>query len=319
MLSSKKGNLIIGADNHSKFRWWYIAIAILVIIIIAIAGGYAYINAKLHNGTVNIPNVKNAPIIVSKKQQNSDVENILIMGIDMGPANDISHRADMMCVASIHKKTNTLKLASILRDIKVYFPDKKFYGKLNASYNYGGPNETVNMVNSNFKLDIQKYVVIDFSGFSKIIDTVGGVPINLTAKEAAYSYINVGQTAGTYNLDGAHALGYVRTREIDTDFLRTQRQRNVMFAVINKFKNVGIATKLSVANECLGDIQTNIPTTELMGSMLTFESKMNANIPQLEIPTMDDGMYTTETHPQWYWDLDWSREVPKLDDFLYNN
>jgi anionic cell wall polymer biosynthesis LytR-Cps2A-Psr (LCP) family protein len=148
---------------------------------------------------------------------------------------------------------------------------------------------------------------------------VGGVPITLTATEAAYSYINVGTKAGAYDLDGAHALGYVRTRYIDTDFLRTQRQRNVMLSLYNKFKDVNLVTKATVANDCLGFVKTNIPTTELLGTLLTFESTMSSNIGQIEIPAEDDGMYTTEKSPIWFWDLDWSKEVPKLQNFIYGN
>jgi LCP family protein required for cell wall assembly len=224
-----------------------------------------------------------------------------------------------MIVATINKKTNTLKLSSLLRDTKTYFPNTDSYHKLNAAFSYGGPGLQIDIINYAYKLDIQKYIMIDFSGFKNIIDTVGGVQITLTAKEASYSYINVGTEAGSYDLDGAHALGYVRTRYIDTDFLRTQRQRNVMLSLYSKFKDVNLITKAAVANDCLGFVKTNIPTTELLGDLLTFESTMSSNIEQIEIPTEDDGMYTTEKSPIWFWDLDWSKEVPRLQNFIYGN
>ena len=76
-------------------------------------------------------------------------------------------------------------------------------------------------------------------------------------------------------------------------------------------------TKTSVANDCLGFVKTNIPTTELMGDLLTFESTMSSNIEQIEIPTDGDGMYMTETSPIWFWVLDWNKEVPRLQNFIY--
>jgi LCP family protein required for cell wall assembly len=258
--------------------------------------------------------------IIKVKQKDPNIENILIMGVDGGELGGVGvNRADSMIVATINKKTNTLKLSSLLRDTKTYFPDTDSYHKLNAAFSYGGPGLQIDIINYAYKLDIQKYIMLDFSGFKEIIDTVGGVPITLTSTEASYSEINVGIKAGSYNLDGTHALGYVRTRYIDTDFLRTQRQRNVMFSLFNKFKDVNLMTKASVANDCLGFVKTNVSMTELLENLLTFESTMNSNIEQVEIPTEDDGMYTIEKSPIWFWNLDWDKEVARLQNFIYGN
>lgn len=347
-----KNNVKLNSTKKKKFfRWWYIPVALVVIIAAGATGVYSYINSHVQQNTKYVSNwsdankaannsssssssadesgldaldagdfskvqTKDYPII-KVKQKDPNIENILIIGIDGGTEGGVGvNRADSIMVASINTKDNTLKLCSLLRDTKVLFPNTNSNHKLNAAFSYGGPGLQIDVINYAYKLDIQKYIQLDFSGFTKMIDTVGGVPITLTAKEAAYSYINVGTTAGVYQLDGAHCLGYTRTRKIDTDFMRTQRQRNVIYALINKFKGVGASTKLQVANECLGYFKTNIPTTELFGNLLTFESKMG-DVQQITIPTEDDGMYTTEKSPIWFWDLDWNKEVPKLQNFIY--
>lgn len=336
--------------NH-RFHWWYI---VLIVIILLAGGGAAlagYVRSRIYHpqkyaanwtvadsgvdsdsssaaeegldsldaGNFSKGNRKDYPII-KVKQKDPNIENILLIGIDNGAPGGIGvNRADSIIVVSLNKKSNTVKLSSLLRDTKTYFPNTGTYHKLNAAFSYGGPGLQTDVINYAYKLDIQKYIQFDFSGFQNIIDAVGGVPIYLTAKEASYSYINVGTKAGTYNLNGAHALGYTRTRYIDTDFMRTQRQRNVILAVYTKLKDVDMMKKLQVANQCLSDIQTNIPTTELLGTYLPFVAGMNTNIQQIAIPTEDDGMYTTEKSPIWFWNLNWNQEVPKLQKFIYGN
>jgi cell envelope-related function transcriptional attenuator common domain len=258
--------------------------------------------------------------IIKVKQKDPNIENILLIGIDGGDPGEVGvNRADSMIVASINTKTNTLKLTSLLRDTKTYFPNTDSWHKLNAAYSYGGVGLQIDIINYAYQLDIQQYILADFSQFEKIVDILGGVELALTAQEASYSYIDVGSKAGVYNLDGQHALGYVRTRKIDTDFMRSQRQRNVLTALYSKFKDVSIVSKVSTANACLAYVQTNIPTSELLGKLLTFESTMNSNILQMEIPSDGDGMHTTETSPIWYWNLDWSKEVPRLHEFIYGD
>jgi LCP family protein required for cell wall assembly len=351
-------NLEKQASKHRKnyFKWWHVPIALILLVVVCISGFYIYVNLHIHQnskyvngwndlkkqtgdstspsstgsddqsgldaldaGDFSKVEQKDYPII-NVKQKDPNIENILIMGVDGGELGGVGvNRADSMIVATINKKTNTLKLSSLLRDTKTYFPDTDSYHKLNAAFSYGGPGLQIDIINYAYKLDIQKYIMLDFSGFKEIIDTVGGVPITLTSTEASYSEINVGIKAGSYNLDGTHALGYVRTRYIDTDFLRTQRQRNVMFSLFNKFKDVNLMTKASVANDCLGFVKTNVSMTELLGKLLTFESTMNSNIEQVEIPTEDDGMYTIEKSPIWFWNLDWDKEVARLQNFIYGN
>lgn len=348
----RKANLS-SVKTKRRFHWWFIPILIVVVLAVAAASIYAYTSSRIHKtvkyvsnwsqvtstaqdntssaqqgldqidaGNFPSGNSKDYPII-QVKQKDPNIENILLVGIDAtqgngGEGSYGANRADSIMVLSINRKTNTLKIASLLRDTKTYFPNTQSNHKLNAAFSYGGIGLQIDIVNYAYKLDIQKYMLFDFDGFSHIIDTVGGVPITLTAEEASYSSINVGKTAGTYILDGAHALGYARTRKIDTDFMRTQRQRNVMMAIYNKFKTADLVTKASVLNQCTGYFKTNIPTTELTGTLLAFESSLN-NIQQISIPTEDDGLYTTETSPIWFWDLNWPAEVSKLQNFIYGS
>jgi cell envelope-related function transcriptional attenuator common domain len=256
--------------------------------------------------------------IIQVRQKDPSIENILIMGIDGGDMGAVGqNRADCMMIASVNTKNNTLSLTSLMRDTKTYFPNTRSWHKLNAAYSYGGPGLQIDIINYAYKLDIQKYIQVDFEGFQRIIDIVNGVPVTLSAREASYSSIDAGKKGGRYTLSGAQALGYVRTREIDDDFMRTQRQRNVLQSLYTKFKGASMRQKLEVATQCIGSVKTNIPTGTLLGSLLSFESDMDGNIRQLEVPSEGDGLYTTQRYPIFYWNLNWSGEDKKLRDFIY--
>lgn len=333
------------AKKGFQFRWWYILIAVVIILIAGAVWFYVYINSHVHQNpgyvsgwnqlskqtkkpaaadsgkdsldSDDFTNIKqeNYPII-QVKQKDPNIENILLIGEDGGdPGQNIGHRSDSMMVATINKKDNSLKLTSILRDIKTYFPDLKEYHKLNASFAYGGPGQTVNIINYAFKLDIQKYLLVDFSGFKNIIDAAGGVSLSVTNSEA--TQIPGLTKGGTYNLNGAQALAYSRIRHIDTDFKRTERQRTVLISLYNKTKGLDFGSKVSLGNQCLNYIKTNIPTTELFGNLMNFTSLLKGDIQQLEVPTDGNGMYTVESKPIWYFDLNWDKEVPVVQQFIY--
>jgi LCP family protein required for cell wall assembly len=262
-------------------------------------------------GSEYIGTNNNTPLITIA-QKDPNVENILFIGID-GNNTYLANRSDTMIVASFNKKSKTIKLVSIMRDIYAYFPNLKKSTKINGSYSYGGPGMTVNIINYNFKLDIQKYIVVDFANFNKIIDACGGVDITVKAKEV--SQISGLTTSGTFNLNGKQALAYSRIREIDSDFNRVQRQRNVINSIFLKFKSIDVIKKLAVAKECLSDIRTNISNVELLGDLFNFTNSVNSPLQQYTIPA--DNLYTSVSSPTFYFYIDFDKQLPALDKFIY--
>jgi LCP family protein required for cell wall assembly len=344
----------VGKKKH-RLRWWIFPVGAAVLIIIAAVTIYINITMRIYRPTklVNtwsdIPsttssvssttpstdpsdgnytisdssfnNIKseNYPII-KISQKNKDVENILLIGIDGDDPRqgmDIGHRSDCMIVLSINTKNHTIKLTSLLRDIKAYFPDQKAWAKLNAAYAYGGAGQAINIINYNFKLDIQQYVLVNFSGFQSIVNAAGGVSISVTKKEA--KLIPGLSGAGTYTLNGPQALAYSRIRDIDSDFVRTQRQRTVLTSLFNKLNGESLVQKTEVANQFLNYISTNIPTSDLMGKLLNVSSKMSGDIEQMEAPDDTGKMYTLETSPVFYFDIKWPQEVKAVSDFIYGS
>ncbi len=199
--------------------------------------------------------------VYSVKPLDSDVINILLLGIDTWESGG-SGRADLNMIVSIDRKNNTIKLASILRDTLVPIEGHD-WNRLNAAFAFGGAGLSINTVNKAFGLDIQRYVRLDFSAIRDIIDAVGGVDIELTEKEITYlrSYgYKVTRGAGVKHLDGDTALAYSRIRKIDSDFRRTQRQRNVMTAALSKVRAMGVMDAMDLMNTLLPKVKTNITT-----------------------------------------------------------
>lgn len=255
---------------------------------------------------LNDPIIKKTPI-------DPNIENLLIIGIDGTDVENEGHRSDTMLIVSIHKSTGTVKLASVMRDIWAYYPNKNAWNKINASYAWGGPGQTVNIINENFDLDIQEYVVLDFSGFEDIVDMLGGLDLSLTDKEA--SKILGINSAGTYHLNGEQALAYSRTRKIDSDFVRVQRQRNVLMAIFAYIRGENPANQYNIAVDSLEYMRSNISGADITGRLFELALKIDSNIDQMTVP--GTGMYTVHSEGTWYMSLDWDEQIEALHLFLY--
>lgn len=248
-------------------------------------------------------------------QKDPDIENILLMGVDGGFGANIGHRSDSMCVLSINAKENTIKLSSIMRDIKAYFPATGKWGKLNAAYQYGGPGQVVNVINYNFGLDIQKYLVLDFESFTATVDAIDGVDIDMTAKEAQTIYGSPDVEAGVKHVDGFVALLFCRVRKLDSEFNRVARQRRFLIAVFNKLRTQDPVTQYTACHNMLSIIRTNMGAEELTGRIFDFALNADQNVTEYTVPA--DGMYTSTSEGTFYFILDWDEQVPALQAFIY--
>ncbi|MHB1314469.1 MAG: LCP family protein [Christensenellales bacterium] len=179
-----------------------------------------------------------------------DVINILFLGSDIRPGENGNGRSDSMILLSYNRNSQEAKLVSFMRDIWVHIPGHS-YNRLNAAYAFGGVGLCINTINESFELDIQNYILVDFAGFRKIIDDLGGIRVYLTEKEAAHinercSSRKLAQKNGIQLIDGAQTLVHCRNRKTgDGDFGRTRRQRDVMLAIFQRLRDENDLIKLS--------------------------------------------------------------------------
>jgi len=258
------------------------------------------------------PKLKTFEKIVKKKRNDPNVENILFLGLD-GFGVDRAARSDSMIIISINHKENAVKMVSVLRDMYMKMPNWKGGIKLNEGYHYGGPGVTVNMINYFFDMDIQKYVVVDFEGFPKIIDTVGGVEIEVTQKET--TKIQRLNKAGTYILDGQQALDYARIRKIDSDFARARRQRTLLLALLQKFWDANIFTKFSVVDKLSDYVSTNLSAGEIYSLSRNTLDKISRDVDVFTVPS--NGNYRQVSSPIFYFYMDYNSQKEDLHNFLY--
>ncbi len=221
------------------------------------------------------------------------IMNILVIGVDNYQANDVG-RSDSMILVSLDTRHQELKMTSIMRDLYVTIPGHGS-NRINSAYSIGGPSLTVQTIESNFGFDIDRWVIVDFDAFTRIVDRMGGVTITVTDGEADLINQYSGEDwskrldgAGTYRLTGLQARYYSRIRAIGDDFERTQRQRNVMESIVNEFKTADLGTINGVLYSALGEITTNISKNEILSLAANSLTYLNYPIAQNRLP-VDDG------------------------------
>ena len=194
-----------------------------------------------------------------------DVINILLIGQDRRPG-EVRARSDSMIIATINKSDKTVKLTSLMRDLYVQLPGYSD-NRINAAYSFGGMELLDDTIKQNFDIDIDGNIEVDFSGFTSVIDAVGGVDMELS--EAEIAVINKSASsddgtklpavAGTYHLNGSQALTYSRIRYVgNADFGRTERQRKVLLAAFDNVKKLNLTEMLALADAVLPLMATDM-------------------------------------------------------------
>lgn len=192
------------------------------------------------------------------------VKNILLLGVD-GKDGEQSLRSDTMMLVSVDFLHAKVKLSSFMRDSWVEIPDYK-WAKLNAACSHGGPQLVVDTLEYNFGVDIEHYVLVNFTMFTNIIDSLGGLDVEVTEKEA--KFINrttrwTVESGDSVHLNGAEALVYCRIRKLDSDYMRTFRQRKVIKALVAQTKKAGIPAAVKALTGALPMIETDLSPFEL--------------------------------------------------------
>lgn len=214
----------------------------------------------------------------------SDYTNIAIFGVDSRENNlEKNTRSDSIIIASIHKKSHEIILTSVYRDTYVQIEGHNMT-KINHAYAYGGPDLAVNTLNTNFDLDIKDFVTVNFSALTNMIDSLGGITLDITEEELdwvnAYGkdvakingirYKKI-KSAGKQKVTGAQATGYCRVRyTAGGDFTRAKRQRTVIEAIFAKAKKTNPITLLQVMNSLFPQIYTSFTTADILNLAKSF-------------------------------------------------
>lgn len=240
----------------------------------------------------------------------SYVTNVLLIGTD-GRTADERGRSDTMMLASVNSRTKKITLISFMRDCYVEIPD---YGwdKLNASYSYGGAELLMDTIEHNFGIRIDDYVSVNFVSFANIVDSLGGIDVEVSEAEAREIntilqaevneimgddvFDDLLDGGGELHLSGKQALSYARIRYIgNADFERTERQRRVIELVMNKLKTVNPTFLPKLSSSVLPGVATNMNTAELYVLSLKAPFMLGYERQQLQIPA--EGTYYGDSTP----------------------
>ncbi|MCC6791731.1 MAG: LCP family protein [Thermomicrobiales bacterium] len=201
--------------------------------------------------------------------------NILIVGVDRR-ADGGDQNADVLIIAHVDLINKRVAAVSLPRDLLVEIPGIG-PDKINGAYNYGvlsDPDSAVSgvakvrdTIESVFGVPLDGYVLIDFNGFEEVVESVGGVdldvPYEIVDEEYPtedYGVETIRFEPGMQHMDGETALKYVRTRHADSDDARRERQYQVLLALFDKGKSVGSVTRADEMIVALGNsVQTSFP------------------------------------------------------------
>ena len=194
-----------------------------------------------------------------------DMINIMLIGQDRRPGEERA-RSDSMILVTINQEKNTIQLTSFMRDLYVQIPGY-MDNRLNVAYRYGGTDLMNDTFKVNFGLEIDGNVMVDFDEFTEIIEFLGGVTLKISGAEAKYMN-NASDNhfkEGTNYFNAEDALTFTRMRyAAGGDYGRTDRQRRVIMAIAESFRDADLITIFNVIDQVLPHIVTNLTDAQII-------------------------------------------------------
>ena len=256
--------------------------------------------------------------------------NVLLLGCDSYTKNDYQ-RTDSMIIVSINAAKGQVKLTSLMRDTWIPVPGSKNHRKLTELCAVGGPELTIRAINESFGMNISDYALISMEGMAEIIDLIGGLDLDVTEEER--KALNKGlfdlsplsgmepleQSGEGVHLNGNQATAFARIRKIDSDYVRTERQRTVLLAIADKIKNDASAgTLLTIVTTLMGYVDTNLSLTEIM-TIASVGMKLDmGSVEQYRVPV--DGTFDSGTfNGVWCIKPNFEKNTDLLHSFIYED
>ena len=248
------------------------AIAILLVILGVIIGISV---AKNNGGNDNTEGVNNdtqntedddkqvdVPSTQTEVEEADGQETFVIFGVD-SRTNQLGKgtRSDSIMIVHVNHDEKTVKVASVFRDCMVHIEGHKFE-KITHAHSYGGPQLALSTVNENFDLTATNYVTVNFNNVADLVDDIGGIEYYITAEEAGHLGF---AGAGTYLLDGKEVVTYSRIRKAaGGDYKRSERQREMLFKIFEKAKDLPTGERIELVDEMLDEINTSYKQDEIV-------------------------------------------------------
>jgi LCP family protein required for cell wall assembly len=229
--------------------------------------------------------IANAPLVAAAGQEQStpawtgtDRLNVLLLGVDSRGESSTTRNTDTMIVLSLDPVNKTAAMLSIPRDVYINRPGV-LVDKVNAAYAFGGPDLARKVVEDLLGIRLNAYALVDFDAFTKVVDSVGGVIVDVRrpVRDESYPTPDYGVerldiTTGPQLMDGPTALRFARSRHDTNDYSRAQRQQLVLSALRTRLNEGDFLRSLPAIVDRVGNaVQTNfdpanVPSLALFGS-----------------------------------------------------
>lgn len=254
---------------------------------------------------------KTAPESAEAARESLNSFTVLLLGVDARPGEEVA-RTDTIIVAHVEAAEKRLSLLSIPRDTRVYIPG---YGmdKINAANVYGGPDLVRKVVSDLVGMPVKYYALTNWEGFRDIVDTLGGVTLEVDKRMYYYDPVDGPEYAidlhpGLQRLDGKKALQYVRYRNDPLgDITRTERQLKFLKALATEVMQADTLLKLP---RLIPQINRSLNTNLGLRQMVTL-AQVAKNFDQMEILTQTLPGHFLQLEGVSYWAVD-SQQARKV-------
>lgn len=230
--------------------------------------------------------------------------NVLILGVDRDMDNrrrvlKTNGRSDSILIARVNFVDRSIRALTIPRDTAVRIPGRRGISKINAAHAFGGPALTAETIQTVFGIPTDHYVTINFDGFCKVVDAIGGVDLTVEKRlkyDDNWGGLHINLYPGPQHLTGYQAMGYVRMRHSDSDEMRSKRQHRFLEAVRTKLKHPLTWPKVPGAVDQLADSLKRSPnlTVHQMLTLANFARGLEATRIEVQtLPSIEGRSYVT--------------------------
>lgn len=265
----------------SMINWWRGVplgdrICTFVVVFVLIASCY-YINEQQ-----KIKQKASADSLKREERLNTR-KNVVVLGVDQLMEEDNGQRSDTIFVMMFDPEKRQCSLLNIPRDTRVQMEvnGKPDYDKINAAYTYGNVQNTMKVLEEFLGIQIDHYLMIDVSGFKRVVDAIGGVDLYVDRDMQYDDFkqgLHINLKAGQQHLDGEHAMQYVRFRKEYGDIGRIRRQQRFLWAVQQKIVSGQMLMKIpGLTKELISMVKTNLPIADMLPMARTLYDLVREN------------------------------------------
>lgn len=297
-----------GGSLHGWGRFWRI-IGILGCVVSMAAGtlfGFMFFGSTTFGEYVRKHGLLSPNIVYATSRQFPGVKslNVLVLGVDRDYDNQqrvlkTNGRSDSILLAHVDFEKQTINAVTIPRDTAIRIPGRRGLHKINAAHQFGGPDLLIETIQQAFGVKADTWVAINFHGFVKVVDALGGVDVNVHKRlkyDDNWGNLHINLYPGFQHLTGYQAMGYVRMRHSDSDEMRSQRQHEFLEAVRAKIKSPAIFPELPAIIDEISYALKRAPglTKDQMMSLANFARNLPRTSINIEtMPSYEGPSYVT--------------------------